>query len=128
MNFKVKDKKTRIAIKIHFELLKKYKTGEKPFKPVPQAIQKTAVKEQKNINSNSSDNDDIIERESSTDSESNLNIESQSEAEDANDSLTVTTDTSENEAKESKQENSKGQETANNVAEGGGATSSKLTA
>ena len=76
---------------------------------------------------NSSDDCDIIEIESSTDSESNLNTENQSEAEDANDSLNVTNQTSENEAKESEQETSKGQKKAQNVPEGGGATSSKAT-
>ena len=75
---------------------------------------------------NSSDDGDIIEIESS-DSESNLNAENQSEAEDANDSLIVRNETSENEAKESEQETSKGQEEAQNVPEGGGATLSKAT-
>ena len=57
---------------------------------------------------NSSDAGDIIEIESSTDTESNLNTKNQSEAEDDIDSLNVTNDTSENEAKESEQETSKG--------------------
>ena len=76
---------------------------------------------------NISDDDDIIEIESPTDSKSILNTENQSEAEDANDSLNVTNDTCENEARESEQETSKGQQKAANVAEGGGATSSKTT-
>ena len=76
---------------------------------------------------NSSDDGDIIEIESSTDSESNLITENQSEAEDASDSLKVTNETPENEAKESEQETSKGKEKAQNVPEGGGATSSKAT-
>ena len=76
---------------------------------------------------NSSDNDDIIEIESCTDIECNLNTENQSEAEDANDSPNVTDDTSESEVNESEQETSKGQEKAKNVAEVGGATSSKPT-
>ena len=76
---------------------------------------------------NSSDDGDIIEIESSTDSESNLNTENQTEAEDANDSLNVTYETSENEAKESEQETFKGQEKAQNVPDGEGATSSKAT-
>ena len=75
---------------------------------------------------NSSDDGDIIEIESS-DSESNLSAENQSEAEDANDSLIVRNETSENEAKESEQETSKGQEEAQNVPEGGGASLSKAT-
>ena len=127
MNFKVEDIKTRKAIKVHYDRLKKYKTREKPFTPEPQAKRKTTIKEQKNSDLNSSDDGDIIEIESSTDSESNLNTENQSGAEDANDSLNVTNETSENEAKESEQENSKGQEKAQNVPEGGGATSSKAT-
>ena len=127
MNFKVEDKKTRKAIKVHYDRLKKYKTREKPFTPEPQAKRKTTSKEQKNSDLNSSDDGDIIETESSTDSESNVNTENQSEAEDANDSLNVTNETSENEAKESEQETSKGQEEAQNVPEGGGATSSKAT-
>ena len=122
MNFKVKDKKTWKAIKVHFDWLKKYKTREKPFTPEPQAKRKTTIKEQKNTNWNSSNDGDIIEIESSTDTESN-----QSEAEDAIDSQTATNDTSENEAKESEQETSKGKEEAQNVAEGGDATSSKPT-
>ena len=75
----------------------------------------------------SSDDGDIIEIESSRDTESILNTESQSEPEDDIDSLNIRKDTSENEAKESEQETSKGQEKAQNVAEGGGATSSKPT-
>ena len=118
LNFKVEDKKTRKAIKVHYDRLKKYKTREKSFTPEPQAKRKTASKEQKNSDLNSSNDGDIIEVESSTDSESNLNIENQSEAEDANDLLNVT---------ESEQETSKGQEKAQNVPEGGGATSSKAT-
>ena len=76
---------------------------------------------------NISDDDDIIEIESPTESKSILNTENQSEAEDANDSLNVTNDTCENEARESEQETSKGQQKAVKVAEGGGATSSKAT-
>ena len=127
LNFKVEDKKTRKAIKVHYDRLKKHKTREKPFTPEPQAKRKTTSKEQKNSNLNSSDDGDIIEIESSTDSESNLITENQSEAEDASDSLNVTNETPENEAKESEQETSKGQEKAQNVPEGGGATSSKAT-
>ena len=127
MNFKVEDKKTRKAIKVHYDRLTKYKTREKPFTPGPQAKRKTTSKEQKNSDLNSSDDGDIIEIESSTDSESNLNTENQSEAEDANDSLNVTNETSEIEAKESEQETSKRQEKAQNVPEGGGATPSKAT-
>ena len=76
---------------------------------------------------NSSDDGDIIEIDSSTDSESHLNTEKKSEAEDANDSLNVTNEKSQNEAKESEQETSKGQGKAQNIPEGGGATSSKAT-
>ena len=101
MNFKVEDKKTRKTNKVHYDRLKKYKTREKPFTPVPQAKRKTTIKEQKNSDLKSSDDGYIIEIESSTDSESNLNTENQSEAEDANDSLNVTNETSENEPKES---------------------------
>ena len=126
MNFKVEDKKTRKAIKVRYDRLKKFKTREKPFTPEPQAKRKTTIKEQKNSDLNSSDDGDIIEIESLADSENNLNTENQSEAEDANDSLNVTNETSENEAKESEQETSKGQEKAH-VPEGGGATSSKVT-
>ena len=57
---------------------------------------------------NSSDDGGIIKVESSTDNESNLSTENQSEAE--IDSLNVTNGTSENEAKESEKETSKGQE------------------
>ena len=127
LSFKVEDEKTRKALKVHYDRLKKYKTREKPFTPEPQAKRKTTIKVQKNSDLNSSDDGDIIEIESSTDSESNLNTENQSEAKDANDSLNVTNETSENEAKESEQENSKGQKKAQNVPEGGGATSSKAT-
>ena len=127
LNFKVEDKKTRKANKVHYDRLKKYKIREKPFTPEPRAKRKTTIKEQKNSDLNSSDDGDIIEIESSTDSESNLNTENQSEAEDANDSLNVTNETPENEAKESEQEISKGQEKAQKVPEGGGATSSKAT-
>ena len=127
MNFKVEDKKTRKAIEVHYDRLKKYKTREKPFTPEPQAKRKTTIKEQKNSDLNSSDDGDIIEIESSTDSESNLNTEYQSEAENAKNSVNVTNETSENEARESEQETSKGQEKAQNVPEGGGATSSKAT-
>ena len=127
LNCKVEDKKTRKAIKVHYDRLKKYKTPEKPFTPEPQAKRKTTIKEQKNSDLNSADDGDIIELESSTDSESNLNTENHSEAEDANDSLNVTNETSENEAKESEQETCEGQEKAQNVPEGGGATSSKAT-
>ena len=125
LSFKVEEKKTRKAIKVHYERLKKYKTREKPFTPEPQAKRKTTIREQKNSDLNSSDDGDIIEIESSTGSESNLNTENQSEAEDANDSLNVTNETSENKAKESEQETSKGQEKAQNVPKGGAATSSK---
>ena len=76
---------------------------------------------------NSSDDDDIFEIESPTDNKRILNTQNQSQTEDANDSLNVTNDTCENEAKESEQETSKGQQKAVNVAEGGGATSSKTT-
>ena len=127
LNFKVEDKKTRKAIKVHYDRQKKHKTRDKPFTPEPQAKRKTTSKEQKNSNLNSSDDGDVIEIESSTDSESNLNTENQSEAEDANDSLNVTNETSENEAKESEHETSKGQEKAQNVPEGGGATPLKAT-
>ena len=116
---------TRKAIKVHYGRLNKYTTREKLFTPEPQPKRKTANKKQKNRILNSSEDGDIIEIESSTDSESNLNTENQSEAEDANDSLNVTNETSENEAKESEQDFSKGQEKAQNVPEGGGATSSK---
>ena len=122
LSFMVEDKKTRKAIKVHYDRLKKYKTREKPFTPELQAKRKTTSKEQKNSNLNSSDDGDIIEIESSTDSESNLNTENQSEAEDANDSLKFTNGTSENEAKESEQETSKGQEKAENVPGGGSST------
>ena len=108
MIFKLEDKKTRKAIKVHFDRLKKYKTREKPTTPEPQAKRKTTSKEQKNSYLNSSDDGDITEIESSTDSESNLNTENQSEAEDANDSLNVTNETSEKEVQESEQETSKG--------------------
>ena len=127
MNFTAEDKKTRKAIKVHYDRLKKYKTREKPFTPEPQAKRKTTIKEQKNSDLNSSDDGDIIEIESSTHSESNQNTENQPEAEDANDSLNVTIEASENESKESEQETCKGQEKAQNVPEGGGATSSKAT-
>ena len=127
LNLKVEDKKTRKAIKVHYDRVKKYKTREKPLTPEPQAKRKTTIKVQKNSDLNSSDDSDIIGIESSTDSESNLNTENQSEAEDANVSLNVTNETSENEAKESEQETSKGQEKAENVPERGGATSSKAT-
>ena len=126
LNFKVENKKTRKAIKVPYDRLKKYKTREKPFTPEPRAIQKTTIKEQKNTNLNCSDDSDIIEIESSTDTESNLNTENQSEAEDDFDSLNVTNDTTENEAKESEQETSEGQDKAQNVAEKGGASSSNL--
>ena len=76
---------------------------------------------------NNSDDGDIIEIVSPTDSESNLNTENQAEAEDANDSLNVTNETSENDAKQSEQETSKGQEKAQTVPKGRGATSSKAT-
>ena len=75
LNFKVEDKKTRKAIKVHYDRLKKFKTREKPFTPKPQAKRKTTIKKQKNSDLNSSDDGDIIEIESSTDSESNLNTE-----------------------------------------------------
>ena len=67
----------------------------------------------------------MIELYSITDSESNSNLKNQSEAEIANKLLNVTNATSENEAKESVQQTSKGQEKANKIADGGGATSSK---
>ena len=126
LNFKVEDKKTRKAIKVHYDRLKNYKTREKLLTPEPEAKRKTTVKNQKDIALNSSSDNDIHEIESSTDIESNLNPENQSDAEDANDSLYFTNDTSENEAKESERETSKGQEKANKVAEGGGTNSSKL--
>ena len=94
LNFKVEDKKTRKATKVHYDRLKKYKTREKPFTPEPQAKRKTTINEQKNSDLNSSNDSDIIEIESSTDSESNLNTENQCEVEDANDSLNVTNETS----------------------------------
>ena len=127
LNFKVEYKKTRKAIKVHYDRLKKYKTRDKPSTPEPQAKRKTTIKEQKNSDLKSSDHGDIIEIESSTDSEGNLNTENQSEAEDANDSLNVTNETSEKEAKESAQETSKGQEKAQNVPEGGSVSSLKAT-
>ena len=127
MIFKVKDKKTKKAIKVHYDRLKKNKTTEKLFTPEPRPKRKRTVKEQKNTGLNSSEDDDIIEIESPTDSKSILNTEDQSEAEDANDSLNVTNDTCENEARESEQETSRGQQKAANVAEGGDATSSKTT-
>ena len=68
--FKVEDKKTRKAIKVHYDRLKKNKTQEKPFTPEPQAKRKTTIKKQKNSNLNSSDDGDITEKESSTDSKS----------------------------------------------------------
>ena len=125
--FKVEDKKTRKTIKNYYDRLKKYQKRENPFTPEPQAKRKTIIKEQKNSELNSSHDSDITEIDSSTDSESNLNTENQSEAEDANDSINVTNETSENEAKESEQETSKGQEKAQNLPEGGDATSSKAT-
>ena len=127
LNFKVEDKKTRKSIKFHYDRLKKYKTREKPFTPEPQRKRKTTIKEQKNTDLNSSDDGDINEIELSTDTESNLNTQNQTQAEDAIDSLNVKNDTSENEAKESEQENSKVQEKILNIAEGGGATSSQPT-
>ena len=75
LNFRVKDKKTKKAIKVHYGQLKKYKMREKPFTLESQAKQRTTVKEEKNISLNSSEHDDIIEIESSTDSEINLNSE-----------------------------------------------------
>ena len=119
MNFKVEDKKTRKAIKVHYDL-KKYRSREKLFTPEPQAKRKTTIKEQKNSDLNSPDDGDIIEIESSTDCESNLNTENLN-------TLNVANETSENEAKESEQETSKRQEQAQNLPEGGGATSSKAT-
>ena len=127
LNFKVEDKKTRKAINVQYDRLKKYKTRAKSFTPEPQANRKTTIKEQKNTELNSSDDDDINEIESSAVIESNLNTENQSEAEDDIDSINVTNDTSENEAKESEHKTSKGQEKAQIVAEWGGATSSKPT-
>ena len=99
--------------------------NEKPFTPEPQAKRKTTI--EKNTDLNCADDGYIIEIEPSTDSGSNLNTENQSEADDDIDSLNVTNDTSENEAKESEEEISKGQEKEQNVAEGGGETSSKPT-
>ena len=61
LNFKEDDKKTRKAIKVHYDRLKKYKTREKPFTSEPQAKQKTTIKEQKNAYLTSSDDGDIIE-------------------------------------------------------------------
>ena len=60
LNFKVEDKITRKAIKVHYDRMKKYKKREKPFTPEPQAKRKTTVKEQKNSNLNSSDDGDLI--------------------------------------------------------------------
>ena len=125
LNFRVEDKKTKKAIKVHYERLKKYKTREKPFTLEPQAKQKTTVKKEKNISLDSSEDDDKIEIESSTDSESNLNSENHSEAENINNSLNLTNDTVENETKESEQETHKEQEKANKVAEGRGESSSE---
>ena len=104
MNFRLEDKKTTKAIKVHYERLKIYKTREKPFTLEPQAKQKKTNKEEKNISLVSSEDDDIIEIESSTDSKSNLNSENQSEAENVNISLILTNDMVENETKESEQE------------------------
>ena len=127
LNFKIEDKQTRKTIKIHYDRLKKYKTREKPITPEPEAKLKTTIKEQKNAELNSLEDGNLIEIESSTDTESNLNTENQSEAEDDIDSLNVKNNTSENEAKESEQETTKGQKKAQNVAKGEGATSSKPT-
>ena len=127
LNFKLEDKKTRKAINVQYDRLKKYKTREKPFMPEPQANRKTTIKEQKNTEWNSSDDGDINKIESSAVIESNPNTENQSEAEDDIGSINVTNDTSENEAKESEHKTSKGQEKAQIVAEGGGGTSSKHT-
>ena len=127
LNFKVEDKKTRKAIQVKYDRMRKHKTRKKPFPPEPQAKGKRAIKEQKKTNLNSSDDGDIIEIESSTDTESNPNTENESETEDYIDSLNVTNGTSENEAKESERETSKRQEKAQNVAVGGYATSSKPT-
>ena len=63
LNFKVGDKKTRKAIKVHYDRLKKYKTREKPLTPEPQAKRKTTIKEQQNSDLNSSDDGDISEIE-----------------------------------------------------------------
>ena len=41
--FKVEDKKTKKAIKVHYDRLKKYETKEKLFTPEPQAKRKTTV-------------------------------------------------------------------------------------
>ena len=95
LNFQVEHKKRR---KVHYDQLKKHKTGEKSFAPEQKGKNSKWAEK---IDLNSSDFDDKKEMESSKDSESNLNTENQSEAEDANDSLNVTNDTSENEAKES---------------------------
>ena len=93
--FKVEDKKTKKAIKVHYDRLQKYKTTEKISTPEPQAkptktTGKTTNKEQKNTDLNSSDDDDILEIESPTDSNSILNTEKESEAEDADDSVNAT--------------------------------------
>ena len=63
LNFKEEDKKTRKAIKVHYDRLKKYKTREKPFTSEPQAKQKTTIREQKNTYLNNSDDGDIIDLE-----------------------------------------------------------------
>ena len=41
--FKVEDKKTKKAMKVHYDRLEKYKTKEKLFTPEPQAKRKTTV-------------------------------------------------------------------------------------
>ena len=79
MNFKVEDKKTRKAIKVHYDRPNKNKTRENLF-TLSLRKNKKKVKEQKNIDLYCSDDDDIIETESSTDIESNLNTRNYSEA------------------------------------------------
>ena len=124
LNSKVEDKKSKKAIKVHYDRLKKYKTREKFFTSEPEVKLKTTIKGDK-INLNKSDDDDIIEMDSSTDSETDLNYVIQSEVEISNNSLNVTNDTFESEANESEQETSKEQEKATEVAEEGSETSSK---
>ena len=72
MNFKVEEKKTKKAIKVHYDRLKKYKTREQPFTLELKSKRKTKVKEEKTTHFNTSDDDDIIEIKSSTVGESNL--------------------------------------------------------
>ena len=42
LSFKVKDKKTKKATKVHYDRLKKYKTPEKPLKPESEAKRKNS--------------------------------------------------------------------------------------